>query len=225
MQVIRELTLFEPFSRLSADGQTLLTQGAVAMNALAGTGIISKGQPASGAYVVLSGRLRVYTITPAGTEATLYLVEAGETCVLSLNCLFNDLLYPAWVQADKATRVAVIPGPLYRQLFKQESYIQDLTLHALSTLVFRLMAELDAVHSFNHRQRLVHFVLLHASSDGVLKTTQQQLAGHLGTSREVVARLMQGLVAEGFLKSQRGQIIIKDIFGLRRLQSPPKAGA
>ena len=86
------------------------------------------------------------------------------------------------------------------------------------------MAELDAVHSFNHRQRLVHFVLLHASSDGVLKTTQQQLAGHLGTSREVVARLMQGLVAEGFLKSQRGQIIIKDIFGLRRLQSPAKPG-
>lgn len=224
MQVLRELTLFEPFSRLSAGGQALLTQGAVAMNALAGTGIISKGQPASGAYVVLSGRLRVYTITPAGTEATLYLVDAGETCVLSLNCLFNDLLYPAWVQADKATHVAVIPGPLYRQLFKQEAYIQDLTLHALSTLVFRLMAELDAVHSFNHRQRLVHFVLLHASSDGVLKTTQQQLAGHLGTSREVVARLIQGLVAEGFLKSQRGQIIIKDIFGLRRLQSPPKAG-
>lgn len=218
MQTLGELALFEPFTRLSTGARTLLAHGAVRKSALAGASIMHKGQPASGAYVVLAGRLRVYTITPTGTEATLYMVDPGETCVLALNCLFNDLLYPAWVQAQGPTRLAIIPGPLYRQLFAQEAAIQDLTVHALSTLVFRLMAELEAVHSCNHRQRLVHFLLLHASSEGVFKTTQQQLAGHLGTTREVVARLIQGLVAEGFVKSERGRITIKDLFGLRRLQ-------
>ncbi|MCW5648574.1 MAG: Crp/Fnr family transcriptional regulator [Ramlibacter sp.] len=218
MQALGELALFEPFSRLSANARSLLNQGALRQNAPAGASIMHKGQPASGAYVVLAGRLRVYTVTPTGTEATLYTVNPGETCVLALNCLFNDLLYPAWVQAEGPTRVAIIPGPLYRQLFAQESAIQDLTVHALSSLVFRLMAELDAIHSCNHRQRLVHHILLHASSEGVLKTTQQALAGHLGTTREVVARLIQGLVAEGYIRSQRGQLTIKDLFGLRRQQ-------
>lgn len=223
MQPLGELALFEPFARMSSGARTLLARGTVRKNALAGAGIMHKGQPASGAYVVLSGRLRVYTVTPRGTEATLYMVEPGETCVLSVNCLFNDLLYPAWVQAEGATRIAIIPGPLYRQLFAQEAAIQDLTVQALSTLVFRLMAELDAVHSCNHKQRLAHYILMRASSEGVLKTTQQQLAGHLGTTREVVARLMQGLVAEGFVRSQRGSITIKDLFGLRRLQAPGPA--
>lgn len=218
MQALGELAVFEPFSRLSASARSLLNQGTVRQNAAAGASIMHKGQPASGAYVVLSGRLRVYTITPTGTEATLYTVDPGETCVLALNCLFNDLLYPAWVQAEGPTRVAIIPGPLYRELFAHEAAIQDLTVHALSSLVFRLMAELEAIHSCNHRQRLVHYILLHASSEGVLKTTQQSLAGHLGTTREVVARLVQALVAEGYVKSARGQLTIKDLFGLRRQQ-------
>ena len=218
-----ELALFEPFTRLSTGARTMLERGAVRQNVLAGANIMHKGQPASGAYLVLGGRLRVYTVTPSGAEATLYMVNPGETCVLALNCLFNDLLYPAWVQADRASRIAVIPGPLYRQLFAHEPAIQDLTVHALTTLVFRLMNELDAIHSCSHKQRLAHFILLHASSEGVLETTQQQLAGHLGTSREVVARLVQQLVGEGYIRSQRGRITIKDLFGLRRLQSPEMA--
>ena len=32
-------------------------------------------------------------------EATLYVINPHETCVLALNCIFNDLLYPAWVEA------------------------------------------------------------------------------------------------------------------------------
>ncbi|MBI2771096.1 MAG: Crp/Fnr family transcriptional regulator [Burkholderiales bacterium] len=219
MQSLGELVVFEPFNRLSESARNLLAQGAQRKTMPAGTNMMRKGQPASGAYVVLSGRLRVFTITPTGTEATLYLIDPGETCVLALNCLFNDLLYPAWVQAQGQTTVAVIPGPLYRRLFAQEPAIQDLTVHALSALVYRLMAELDAIHSCNHKQRLVHFLLLHASSEGVLRTTQQQLANHLGTTREVVARLMQDLVGNGYVKSQRGQITIKDLFGLRKLDA------
>jgi CRP/FNR family transcriptional regulator len=174
----------------------------------------------SGAYLVLSGRLRVFTIAPNGTEATLYFLDPGETCVLAINCLFNDLLYPAWVQAETTAEVAVISGPVYRKLFETEPAIQNLTVQALSALVYRLMAELEQVHGSNHRQRLAQFILTHASSEGVLRMTQQQLARHLGTTREVIARLMQELVASRLLRSQRGLISIHDLVGLRRMVAP-----
>ncbi|OOG43046.1 Crp/Fnr family transcriptional regulator [Polaromonas sp. A23] len=219
MQSLGELVRFEPFNRLSDEARGLLTQGVVRKSMSAGASVMYKGQPASGAYMVLSGRLRVFTVTPSGTEATLYMVDPGETCVLALNCLFNDLLYPAWVEAEAPTSLAIIPGPLFRRLFAKEPAIQDLTVQALSTLVYRLMAELNDIHSSNHKQRLVRFLLMHASSEGLLETTQQQLANHLGTTREVVARLMQDLVAGGFVKTQRGRITIKDLFGLRRLEA------
>ena len=214
------LERFDPFQRLGAGARALLAHGLIHRSAHRGAAILHRGQPVSGAYVVLEGRLRVFTVAPNGAEATLYFVDPGETCVLALNCLFNDLLYPAWVQAETAAMVAVIPGPIYRKLFEAEPAIQNLTVQALSTLVFRLMAELEQLHSSNHRQRLVQFILLHAGSDGSLRMTQQQIARHLGTTREVIARLMQEFVAKGFVKSGRGLLTIRDLFGLRRVVAP-----
>ena len=118
----------------------------------------------------------VFTIAPNGTEATLYFIDPGETCVLALNCLFNDLLYPAWVEAEEETGVAVVPGALYRSLFEREPAIQELTVHALSSVVLRLMTELEEVHSHRVDQRLASFLLNQASSEGVVRRTQQEIA-------------------------------------------------
>lgn len=218
-----ELIRFEPFAALSPQGRGVLEQGANVLDCPRGAVILHKGQPVAGAYVVLAGRLRVFTISPAGNEATMYFVDAGEACVLALNCIFNDHLYPAWVQAEAATRVAVIPGVVYRRLFETEPGVQSLTVHALSTLVYRLMGELERVHSGNHRQRLAQFILLHAGADGSLRMTQQQLARHLGTTREVVARLVADFVARGWLRTRRGALDILDLFGLRTVLVKPAA--
>jgi CRP/FNR family transcriptional regulator len=50
--------------------------------------------------------------------------------------------------------------------------------------------------------------------------TQQQIAQHLGTTREVVARLMQEFVQRGLVSSQRGLIGIQDLAGLRKVIAP-----
>ena len=218
--VLDALERHEAFRQLSAEGKTLLARNVVRKTAPGTFAILHKGQPVSGAYLVLEGRLRVFSIAPNGNEATLYFIDPGETCVLALNCLFNDLLYPAWVESQSPVAIALIPGPVYRKLFATEPSIQNLTVHALSTLVYRLMGELEQIHSSHHKQRLAQFILLHAAADGALRMTQQQLAQHLGTTREVVARLMRDFVARGFLRTQRGQINIQDLFGLRRVISP-----
>lgn len=211
------LAQYPVFCSLSEEGRQLLTQGLVRQRAGRHEALLHKGQPVSGAYVVLGGRLRVFTITPGGTEATLYFIDPGDTCVLALNCLFNDLLYPAWVRAEEATEIGVIPGPVYRRLFETEPAIRELTVHTLAALVFRLMSELEQIHSTHHRERLAQFILNHAASDGRLHMTQQQLAGHLGTTREVIARLMQEFVGRGWVRTGRGEIAIRDLFGLRAL--------
>jgi CRP/FNR family transcriptional regulator, anaerobic regulatory protein len=213
----------EPYRHLSEASKSLLALRVVRKHLARMAIVLHKGQPVSGAYLVLAGRLRVFTVAPNGTEATLYFIDPGETCVLALNCLFNDVLYPAWVQAESTSTIALIPGPIYRKLFESEPVIQNLTVQSLSTLVYRLMAELEQVHSSNHSQRLAQFILLHAASDGSLHMTQQQVAQHLGTTREVVARLLGGFVARGLLRTKRGAIIIRDLFALRRVVAPDAA--
>jgi len=197
---VADTTAVESYLDLSPAGKQLLRNGLANKRFARPTPVIHKGQRVSGAYLVTRGQLRVFTFTPQGTEATLYFIRPGETCVLALNCLFNDLLYPAWVEANADTEVALIPGPLYRSLFEREAGVQDMTVKALSTLVFRLMGD----------QRLANFLLSNADAAGTLRMTQQELAGHLGTTREVIARLMQGFVARGLVASGRGAVTVRD---------------
>ena len=216
---VDQLDRFEPFRRLGVHGKALLAQRVVSKRVSVDATVLKKGQTVSGAYLVLAGRLRVFTVAPNGTEATLYFIDPGETCVLALNCLFNDLLYPAWVAAETTATIALIPGPVYRRLFELEPAIQNLTVHALSTLVYRLMDELEQVHFSNHRERLAGFILLRAAADRVLRMTQQQVADHLGTTREVVARLLRDFVARDVVRTRRGAIEIRDLAALRRIVS------
>lgn len=210
-----------PFCQLSAGGRQLLQRGAVFAECGPPAPILQPGQSISGAYFVVRGRLRVYAVAPDGTEATLYFINPGETCVFALNSLFNDLRYPAWVQADADTTVALIPGPVFRELFQKEPSIQDVTVRALSTLVFRLMEELEEVHAYKLDQRLANLLLIHASAAGELPMTQQQMAAHLGTTREVVARLMRDFVARGYVETGRGVTRIKNADGLAEVIATP----
>lgn len=210
---------FTPFCNLTAPGKRRLREGAVSHHEASAAPLLFKGQQISGAYFVLEGRLRVYSLAPNGSEATMYFIDAGETCVFALNSLFNDLLYPAWVQAEAPTTLAFLPGPLFRSLFADEPVIRDLTVRTLSTLVFRLMAELEEVHSFKLNQRLANLLLTRASSDGSLAMTQQQMAFHLGTTREVVARLMREFVVLGCVETRRGGALIRNVAALRRIVS------
>ena len=96
-----------------------------------------------------------------------------------------------------------------------------MTVQAFSTLVFRLMSELEEVHSCNVEQRLCNFLLLHASADGTLQMTQQEIASHLGTTREVIARALGRLAAGGRIRTARRRIVINDPVRLAAGVVPP----
>lgn len=211
-----ELDTLKFYSELSNDAKALLKQRLVRRTLPRGKAVIEKGHPVSGAYFVLQGQLRVYTFGPGGKEATLYFIRPGETCVLALNSLFNDLLYPAWVEAAADTVVGIVPGHVYRTLFERERGIQDLTVRALSTAVFRLMSELEEVHTTRLDQRLAAFLLTHASSEGVVLGTQQELAHHIGTTREVVARQVGEWVSNGLVETGRGRLRLLDVSALAK---------
>lgn len=217
---LADLDEFPLFRELSKPGKDILRQGILRKECQPGGVILRKGEQVSGAYIVLRGSLRVFSIAPSGTEATLYCINPGETCVLALNCLFNDLLYPAWVAPESKTKIAVIPGVVFRRLFEKEPSIQDLTVHALSTIVFRLMNELEQVHFCKLEHRLADLILLRASSEGVLRMTQQEMAYHLGTTREVIARIMREFVGKKLVETQRGLTRIKNSAGLAALTTP-----
>ena len=70
------------------------------------------------------------------------------------------------------------------------------------------------MHSHRLEHRLANMPLLRASTAGELRMTQQQMADHLGTTREVVARLMRDFVTSRHVEARRGLTLIRDARGL-----------
>jgi CRP/FNR family transcriptional regulator len=198
------------FAALSPAGRAALERDLTRRAFSAGTTVIAKGAAVSGAFFVLKGALRVYALTPSGREATIYVLRPGDTCVLALNSLFADLAYPAFVRAEADTLLGVAPGARFRALFLNEPAIRDLTVQALSTLVFRLMDEIAQIHALRLDQRIVRALLAQVDATGEIRRTQQQLADHLGASREGVARILARLAAQGVIASGRGRIRLLD---------------
>lgn len=179
--------------------------------------LIAKGDRIGGVYFVGQGALRVFHINVAGRENTLYWVEPGDSCILAMNCVFGEMQYPAWVSAECDTRIAMIPAPVYRQLFERERAVQRFTFDVLSGRIFELMSMLTEAISFGVEQRLAALLLRKADDLGTVAMSQEVMANHLGTAREVVSRAIRSLAAQDLLRSRRGAVDILDATALAAL--------
>ena len=204
--------------QLSKEGRSLYLSQLTTKTFQPNDRILDRGDAISGAYFVSDGLLRVYTISEQGKEVTLYNIAPGETCILATNSLFNNFLYPAWVIADQQTTVSIVPGDIYRELFRTEPSIQDITIKALSSTVFGLMSELEQSHVQTVRQRLAGYLVMRSSSDFIIQTTQQKIAADLGSSREFIARILAEFNELGIIRSMRGKILILDCSRLNSIR-------
>jgi CRP/FNR family transcriptional regulator len=178
--------------------------------------VIERGDEVAGVYLVEAGALRVYYVSAEGREGTLYWVDPGQSCILALNCLFARLPYPAWVETDRdQTEVAIVSGDVYRDLYLSEPALQRFTFATLSTRLFELMTLLQETASFGLEQRVAAFLLRRSGSSMVVETTHEQVAHHLGSSREVVSRVLRNLARSGAIKLSPGSVSIVDAGKLR----------
>jgi CRP/FNR family transcriptional regulator len=211
------LTEHFPFlASLSASAHRTLTRFP-ARRIAAHTEVLRKGDEVEGLYLLTRGTLRVFHITAEGREATLYWVKPGQTCILALSATFRRERYPAWAETEaEPVSLVVVPERSFRELLVEPGF-RDFTLAALSGRVFELMTSLEQVGSLRVEQRVAGFVLRHADAAGVVSTSQERLAAHLGTAREVVSRVLRSLVARKLVVTARGRIRIVDRAALARL--------
>ena len=178
--------------------------------------LIQKGDTVGGVYLVYEGALRVYSMNANGRESTLYWIEPGESCILAMNCVFSNILYPAWVESGrKGTKFAVIPSRVYREIHETEKCVQQFTFDVLSARIFDLMSTLEDVTTLPLDRRLANFLLKKSDANLSLPMSHEEIASHLGTAREVVSRNLRGLEDAGLVKVARGHTEIVSVEGLR----------
>jgi len=220
MTPLDALGRFEFTAALSPDGRRQLLERATVRMVGPRADLLERGQDAGGVFLVTVGALRVYYLHPRGREGTLYWVEPQQACFLSLECALEQRPYPAWAQSDDSpTQFVMIPAALFRALYESEPALRRFTVQALSSRVHELMNLVEQSATLALEQRAAA-LLLKLADDGVVETSQDRLAAHLGTAREVMARLLRGFRSRGFIETRRGSVTLLDTDGLTALAHP-----
>lgn len=82
------------------------------------------------------------------------------------------------------------------------------------------MTLMQETASLGLEQRVAAFLLRRSVNGQTLEVTHEQIAHHLGSSREVVSRVLRNLAARGAIQLSHRAIAIEDVVKLRSMIEP-----
>lgn len=207
------------FKALSERERQLLQQNMALTHFDKGGAVHSGGLDCRGMLVVKSGRLRVYIVSESGREATLYRPVPGEACVLSASCILNNIDFDVFIDADVESEVYVLPVQYLKELCKTNREAESFTNQVLAARFSDVMWVMEAILFSSMDKRLALFLLDQADMEKkeVISLTHEAIAGHLGSAREVVSRMLKYFEREGLVSVSRGGVRITDPAGLKKV--------
>ncbi|MGE5073569.1 MAG: Crp/Fnr family transcriptional regulator [Anaerolineae bacterium] len=175
-----------------------------------GKDIFMEGDSVEAIALVLSGNVRVYKIGEQGREITLYRFGAGESCILTANAIMNQQTFPAVALVESEAEAIMIPADTFRDWIRRYDEWRNFLFELLSQRLATVMGIVDEVVFHRMDARIAALLLRRADQDPILQVTHQEIAAELGTSREVVSRILEGFADAGLIEASRGQIGILD---------------
>jgi len=172
-----------------------------------GTQIYREGDVCSGIAFVISGDIRVYKIGQSGREITLYEIGPGDTCILNASCILSGKTYPAYALAAAESEVLLFPAPVFHRMVAESEQMRKFVFTIMNERFTTVMELVEEVAFGRMDQRLLDY-LVERSGNGHLETTHQKIANDLGTSREVVSRLLKDFERRQQVKLSRNSISI-----------------
>ncbi len=180
------------------------------VNFPAGTKLVHCGDSATHFVIVIHGVVRVFQTAETGREICLYRVRRGQICVLTLTKLLTTKNVCAQAVADEDVRALAMPMEYFHRLLAESDAFRSYTMRSIAES-FNEVLQLVAHVSFQRLElRLACLIgkLAQAepSPSPMLKVTHQEVANELGTTREVVSRILKDFEHMGCIKLRRGSI-------------------
>jgi CRP/FNR family cyclic AMP-dependent transcriptional regulator len=207
--MLENITLF---SGLEAGELARLSSKAVIHSYPRNTIVINQGDISTSLHVIVSGKVRVFLSNEEGKEVILSIQGPGE-CFGEM-ALLDEGPRSASVITAEPCKLAII-SKLDFERFLRDS--PETMLKILQQAFERLRALTEMVGSLallDVYGRVARLLLQSAREvDGVNtvqpEMTQQEIANHIGSSREMVSRILKDLKTGGYIEMTGKQIIIR----------------
>jgi CRP/FNR family transcriptional regulator len=206
------------FARLSDQELAMVAGGLVERRVQPGQIGFLEGEACAGLYLVVSGQAKIFRLSADGREQVLALLNPGDSC--NEVPVVDGGPNPASFAGVTSTVAWVWTGEEMDRLRRE---IPDLNEVIIQGLAGRCRELVDKVHTLSFLSvaaRLADFLLQQASGTADLdrkRWTQEEIAAHIGTVREMVGRALRNLEKDGLIRFDRHRIEIVDRAGLESL--------
>ena len=158
--------------------------------------------------LLLSGEKRVYKTSVTGREITLYEIGPGDICVLNASCLLSNTKLPANVASLTEVKMLLMTSSDFLDIKSRYKEMRSFVHSRINESLVSIMSLVTEI-TFGRMDERLRDYLLEKSEDYNLKTTHQKIADDLGTSREVVSRLLKDFERKGLVRLSRNFIELR----------------
>jgi len=212
------------FSALPANHLLQLGKISEVKNFKNGEIIVSEKSMGKMLFFVISGRIKIYKSSSTGHIKVLSYLNKGD--IFGEMIIFGGGLRSASAEAMANCRILILRAKNFKEFASRNTPV---LLKIISTLITRLKKADDEIRSLAYNTVISRtaFVLLEfASQYGTRKggkthinfpLTHAEIANNVGSSREVISRVLSKLESLKYVECRRGKIAILNLVGLKKV--------
>lgn len=171
--------------------------------------MVDIGDPIVYMPLLLKGQLRILREDDEGHELLLYYIRPGETCAMSLTCCSGNAVSNVRAIAEEDTELLLLPIQIIDEWTTKYPSFKSFILKTYQKRFEELLNTIDSIAFHNLDDRLSQLLKQKSEKEGSeLKTTHQELANQLNSSREVISRLLKQMERKGKIQMGRNKIIL-----------------
>ncbi|UFH33668.1 Crp/Fnr family transcriptional regulator [Chryseobacterium sp. C-71] len=207
--MLKNQFIINKFGFLGVDFLKDLNKHGIISNVKAKTELCREGQKNKFVPFLIKGSIRVFSLND-GRELIYYYVRENDSCMMTFSSIFSDYVSRIYAVAEEDSEVLLIPVsvmhdwllkfPAINKLFYQEydKRFSDV-MNMVNEAVFHKLDK--RILSYIKQQILL-------TGNNPIKLTHREIAVNLGTSREVVSRVMKKIENEGEISQSKQGIRI-----------------
>lgn len=161
-------------------------------------------------FLMLSGEKRIFKIGSSGREITLYEIGPGDICILNASCILSNTCLPANSVTTCETEILILPAQSFLDMTARYEDMRTFIHSHINAGLASLMALVSEIAFGKMDDRLTNY-LIEKSENARLRRTHHQIANDLGTSREVVSRMLKEFERQGLISLSRNFIQLQNL--------------
>jgi len=173
--------------------------------------IITQGERSNSLYMILEGRVKVYATDPEGRQTLLAFLNAGD--FFGELSLLDDEPRSASVMAVEHARLLRLTQDNFHQFAAMHPENLLPMLRMLASRLRSLDETICSLSTLDVYGRVARVLLneseQHAPNTLTARLTHQDIAEMVGSSREMVSRILGDLRKGGYIRSDNKRIVIE----------------